>query len=78
MSRAEDPQVEHRELAPSVDDDVLDVQGAMALLRIGRNTVYRLCAENKIPHRRIGGAEGRRGEIRFSRAALLRWLEGER
>lgn len=64
--------------APNTDADVLDVAGAMALLRLGRNTVYQLCAQNKIPHRRIGGVEGRRGEIRFSRAALLRWLEGER
>jgi len=61
--------------APATDDDVLDVAGAVALLRIGRNTIYEMCAENRIPHRRIGRG---RGSIRFSRAALLRWLGGER
>jgi len=61
----------------AADEDVLDVKGAMALLKLGRNRVYQLCAANKIPHRRIGGVDGRRGEIRFSRAALLKWLEGD-
>lgn len=70
MKRAE---LQEREPeAPPVDDDVLDVNGAMALLRMGRNTIYEQCAQNLIPHRRIGR------RIRFSRAALLRWLEGER
>lgn len=52
-------------------DDVLDVAGAMALLKLGRNAVYDACARNAIPHRRIGKL------LRFSRAALLRWLGGE-
>lgn len=54
------------------DEDVLDVQGAMALLKLGRNAVYDGCTRGEIPHRRIGKC------IRFSRAALLRWLEGAR
>lgn len=57
--------------APS-DDDVLDVAGAMDLLHLSRNTVYEQCSKNMIPHRRIGR------RIRFSRTALLKWLEGER
>jgi excisionase family DNA binding protein len=48
---------------------VLDVEGAMNLLRIGRNTVYDLVARNEIPHRRLGK------QIRFSRAAIMRWLD---
>lgn len=66
--------------ATTSDDDVLDVAGAMALLRVGRNAIYEMCAQNRIPHRRIGyrKAAGGRGTIRFSRAALLKWLEGER
>ena len=55
----------------SGDRDVLDVPGAMDLLRLGRNAVYRLCATNEIPHRRVGK------QLRFSRSALLRWLEGD-
>ncbi len=53
----------------SSDDDVLDVGGAMALLRIGRDAVYVGCARGQIPHRRIGK------HLRFSRAALMRWLD---
>jgi excisionase family DNA binding protein len=56
----------------SSSDDVLDVVGAMALLHMSRNTIYEQCARNLIPHRRIGR------RIRFSRSALLRWLEGDR
>jgi excisionase family DNA binding protein len=51
------------------DDDVLDVRGAMSLLRIGRDTVYMMCARQEIPHRKLGRS------YRFSRAALMRWLD---
>jgi excisionase family DNA binding protein len=50
-------------------DDVLDVDGVMRLLRIGRNTVYELVGRNEIPHRRLGK------QIRFSRTAIMRWLD---
>lgn len=53
-------------------DDVLDVRGAMELLRLGRNAVYDGCGRGEIPHRRIGKL------LRFSRAALLAWLAGDR
>ncbi len=54
------------------EGDVLDVPGAMSLLKLGRSAVYDACGRNEIPHRRIGK------HIRFSRSALLRWLEGPR
>ena len=50
-------------------DDVLDVEGATQLLRIGRNTIYELVGRNEIPHRRLGK------QIRFSRAVIMRWLD---
>ena len=50
-------------------DEVLDVDGATRLLRIGRNTIYELVGRNEIPHRRLGK------QIRFSRAAIMRWLD---
>ena len=50
-------------------DDVLDVEGVTRLLRIGRNTVYELVGRNEIPHRRLGK------QIRFSRTAIMRWLD---
>ena len=48
---------------------VLDVDEVARLLRIGRNTIYELVARNEIPHRRCGK------QIRFSRAAIMRWLD---
>ena len=54
---------------PTAIDEVLDVEGVTRLLRIGRNTVYELVGRNEIPHRRLGK------QIRFSRAAIMRWLD---
>jgi len=48
--------------------DVVNVEAIARLLRVGRNTVYTLVARNEIPHRRLGK------QIRFSRAAVMRWL----
>ena len=49
--------------------DILDVPHVATLFALGRNTVYDLVARNAIPHRRLGK------QIRFSRAALMRWLD---
>lgn len=57
------------EPALATADDVLDVADVARLLRIGRNTVYELVGRNAIPHRRLGK------QIRFSRAAIMRWLD---
>jgi len=54
---------------PASLDNVLDVEDAARLLRIGRNTIYELVGRNEIPHRRLGK------QIRFSRAAIMRWLD---
>jgi excisionase family DNA binding protein len=55
---------------PELDqvDDVLDVPGACALLKVGKTALYAAAAGGKIPHRRVGR------QIRFSRRALMRWL----
>jgi excisionase family DNA binding protein len=64
-----------RDIAPSASndtaaiDDVLDVAAAGKMLRVGRNKLYEMVARNKIPHRRFGRC------IRFSRAAIMRWLD---
>lgn len=58
--------------ALDISADVLDVAGAAALLGIGKYALYDLAAKNAVPHRRVGK------HLRFSRAALLRWLEGDR
>ena len=54
---------------PTPDDDVIDVAGVGRMLHVGRNKVYEMVARNEIPHRRFG-----RG-IRFSRTAIMRWLD---
>src|SRR5206468_9454553 len=54
---------------PSSDDDVIDVAGVGRMLHVGRNKVYEMVARNEIPHRRFGR------RIRFSRAAVMRWLD---
>jgi excisionase family DNA binding protein len=51
-----------------MDDDVLDVRGAAALLGVGKNTLYEAAGRGQIPHRKVGR------QLRFSRAALLAWL----
>lgn len=58
-------------MSDDADDmlDVLDVREAAKLLRIHTDTLYNIVNRNEIPHRRLGRA------IRFSRAALMRWLE---
>jgi excisionase family DNA binding protein len=64
----------HTALAPAAprtatDDDVIDVGGVVELLHVGRNMVYEMVARNEIPHRRFGR------RIRFSRTAIMRWLD---
>ena len=53
----------------SSDDDVIDVKAVVKLLHVGRNKLYEMVARNQIPHRRFGRC------IRFSRAAIMRWLD---
>ena len=49
-------------------DEVIDVAAVGKMLRIGRNKIYEMVARDEIPHRRFGR------RIRFSRAAVMRWL----
>lgn len=68
------PAIANRDASPSNDeqpapDEVLSVEEAAALLRIGRDTLYTEVAANRIPHRKLGKL------IRFSRTALVRWLD---
>ena len=50
--------------------DVLTVDEAADLLKVGRNAVYDAIGRGDLPHGRIGKT------IRLSRAALMRWLAG--
>jgi excisionase family DNA binding protein len=52
--------------------DILTAREAAQLLRIGRNHLYELAGRGDIPCRRLGRT------LRFSRAALIRWMEQQR
>lgn len=52
------------------DCDVLTVNEAAQLLRIGRNQLFDAIGRGEVPHRRIGKT------IRLSRQVLMRWLDG--
>ena len=54
----------------AAEKEVLDLEEAAALLRLQPETVRGLAESRRIPARRIGNT------WRFSRAALLAWLEG--
>jgi len=54
---------------PATRDEVLDVEGAAALLRVKPEVVEALAETNRLPARRVGEA------WRFSRRALLDWLK---
>lgn len=49
-------------------DEILTVQEAAALLKVGKNSLYDAIGRGEVPHRRIGR------KIRLSREALMRWL----
>lgn len=51
------------------DDEVLNFKEAVSFLKVGRNTLLKLAQEGKIPSQRVGN------QWRFSRQALLKWLE---
>jgi len=52
-----------------MEDEVLDVDAVAEWLDIGVNLVRKLAFEGKIPARKVGR------EWRFSKRALLAWLE---
>lgn len=50
-------------------DDILSVEEAAKLLKVGKACLYSAIAAGSVPHRKIGR------HIRLSRSALVRWLE---
>ncbi|MGD8584423.1 MAG: helix-turn-helix domain-containing protein [Chloroflexota bacterium] len=49
-------------------DDILTVQEAAEYLKLAQSTIYRLCQNNQLPARKIGGA------WRLSRRGLDEWI----
>ncbi len=59
--------------AVSLDElpEVLDIDGACALLGVGKNSLYYLLERKRIPARKCGKG------YRFLKSRLLEWLRGD-
>lgn len=55
-------------------DEILTAQGAQALLKIGRTTLWKLTRTEGLPAYRLGP----RGRLRFKRSKLIKWLTKRR
>lgn len=51
-----------------MDKDILDIQGAAAVLGVSKRTIYKLVSEKRIPAAKVGK------EWRFSRRKLIEWV----
>lgn len=52
--------------------EILTAREAAEFLRIGKNQLYELAGRGQVPCRRIGRT------LRFSRSALIRWMDDRR
>lgn len=59
-----------------LEDEILTAREAQRLLKIGRTKLWDLTRRSEIPAYRVGS--GDRSSLRYKRAELLRWLEGNR
>lgn len=66
---------ERRGLAPG---DLLTVAEVLALLPVGRSTLYALAAAGGLPSVRVGAAGSRRGRLLFWRADIEAYVESAR
>jgi excisionase family DNA binding protein len=62
--------VEPTDNSLSSNDEILTIQEAALLLKIGKRTVAKLAIAKKIPAKKLGA------QWRFSRRALLFFIEG--
>lgn len=51
-----------------MDKEILDVEGAAALLGVSKSTVYKMAATNELPGIKVGK------EWRFARRNLINWV----
>ena len=51
-----------------VNEVILDVEGAVALLGVSKHTIYRLISKDRLPSTKIGK------EWRFHRPTLVQWV----
>jgi excisionase family DNA binding protein len=62
------PKVSRRQRIAAMDKDILDVEGAAAVLGVSTRTVYNLARKGEIPAMRVGR------EWRFARQNLIAWV----
>lgn len=60
---------EHYDLPARAEPEILTAKEAAEFLRIGRNQLYDLAGRGELPYRRLGRS------LRFSRSALIRWMD---
>ena len=61
-----------RNSKPGPDDDtVMTAREVWQMLRIGKNTLYELVRQNKIPYKHIGH------QLRFSRRRIDEWMDDQ-
>lgn len=53
-----------------IEDEVMSFKEAAAFLKLNKNTLVKLAREGKIPAQKAGK------QWRFSKSALMKWLEG--
>ena len=58
--------------------DLLTMREALAILPVGRSTLYSLVAEGQIPSLRVRCAGSRRGRILIARVDLVEFIEKSR
>lgn len=62
------PKVSRWQRIAAMDKDILDVEGAAAVLGVSTRTVYNLARKGEIPAMRVGR------EWRFARQNLIAWV----
>lgn len=62
------PKLTREERLKTMAPEILDVEGAAALLAVSSSTIYSLARQGKIPATRVGR------EWRFARSNLIQWV----
>lgn len=59
-------------VSPIVEEEVLDVEDAMRILKCSRTALWRYMRNNGLPYLKMGGKQSR---VRFRREGLRDWLK---
>lgn len=62
---------DRQKTAPKYDDEILTIEEAALFLKVKKRTIYNLVELRAIPFMKVGRL------LRFSRSALLNWMQQE-